>query len=80
MSSEILGCHLVDTNRHHNTKAKALIFLCSHAHQCFGKRIQCDEIWAFTHCKQKPVATARAPPPGASDTWTWTGICALKAN
>jgi IS1 family transposase len=41
-----------------------------------AKRIQCDEIWAFTHCKQKHVATAKAPPPGAGDTWTWTGICA----
>jgi phage gp36-like protein len=41
-----------------------------------AKRVQCDEIWAFTHCKQKRVATAKAPPPGAGDTWTWTGICA----
>jgi IS1 family transposase len=40
-----------------------------------AKRIQCDEIWAFTHCKQRRVATAKAPPPGAGDTWTWTGIC-----
>jgi phage gp36-like protein len=41
-----------------------------------AKRVQCDEIWAFTHCKQKRVATAKAPPPGAGDTWTRTGICA----
>jgi IS1 family transposase len=41
-----------------------------------AKRVQCDEIWAFTHCKQKRVATAKAPPIGAGDTWTWTGICA----
>jgi hypothetical protein len=40
-----------------------------------AKRIQCDEIWAFTHCKQRRVATAKAPPLGAGDTWTWTGIC-----
>jgi hypothetical protein len=39
-----------------------------------AKRVQCDEIWAFTHCKEKRVATAKAPPPGAGDTWTWTAI------
>ena len=39
------------------------------AHQC-----QVDEIWAFTHCKQKNVATAKAAPGGAGDAWTWTAI------
>ncbi len=39
-----------------------------------ARRIQCDEIWAFTHCKQRNVPTAKAPPKGAGDTWTWTGI------
>jgi IS1 family transposase len=39
------------------------------------KRVQCDEIWAFTHCKQRLAAMAKAPPPGAGDTWIWTGIC-----
>ncbi|HEY5048507.1 MAG TPA: IS1 family transposase [Rhizomicrobium sp.] len=40
------------------------------------KRIQVDEIWAFTHCKQSTVATAKAAPRDAGDTWTWTAICA----
>ncbi len=39
-----------------------------------AKRIQCDEIWAFTYAKQKNVATAKAAPDGAGDTWTWTAI------
>jgi len=39
-----------------------------------ARRIQCDEIWAFTHCKQRNVPIAKAPPQGAGDTWTWTGI------
>src|ERR1700731_1876014 len=47
-----------------------------HVRDVVAKRIQCDEIWAFTHCKEKKVATAKAPPPDAGDTWTWTGICA----
>jgi IS1 family transposase len=47
-----------------------------HVRDVVAKRIQCDEIWAFTHCKEKKVATAKAPPQGAGDTWTWTGICA----
>ena len=39
-----------------------------------AKRVQCDEIWAFTYAKQKNVATAKAAPEGAGDTWTWTAI------
>jgi IS1 family transposase len=38
------------------------------------KRIQVDEIWAFVHCKQKNVSTAKAAPIGAGDVWTWTAI------
>ena len=40
------------------------------------KRLQVDEIWGFTHCKQANVATAKKAPEGAGDTWTWTAICA----
>jgi len=36
--------------------------------------IQCDEIWSFTYAKQKNVATAKAAPEHAGDTWTWTAI------
>ena len=36
--------------------------------------IQCDEIWSFTYAKQKNVATAKAAPDGAGDTWTWTAL------
>ena len=36
--------------------------------------IQCDEIWSFTYAKAKNVATAKAAPEGAGDTWTWTAI------
>ncbi len=39
-----------------------------------AKRIQCDEIWAFTRCKQKNVATARNAPADAGDVWTWTAL------
>lgn len=39
-----------------------------------AKRIQVDEIWSFTYAKQKNVATAKAAPEGAGDTWTWTAI------
>lgn len=39
-----------------------------------AKRIQCDEIWSFTYAKAKNVASAKAAPDGAGDTWTWTGI------
>ncbi|WP_029355055.1 MULTISPECIES: helix-turn-helix domain-containing protein [Mesorhizobium] len=39
-----------------------------------SKRIQVDEIWSFTYAKQKNVATPKAAPEGAGDTWTWTAI------
>ena len=39
-----------------------------------ASRIQCDEIWAFCYAKQKNVAKAKTPPPGAGDVWTWTAL------
>src|SRR5208337_3069512 len=38
------------------------------------RRIQVDECWGFSYCKQKTVATAKAAPEGAGDCWTWVGI------
>jgi IS1 family transposase len=39
-----------------------------------ARRVQVDEIWSFTYAKQKNVAKAKAAPPEAGDTWTWTAI------
>ena len=39
-----------------------------------AKRVQFDEIWAFAHCKQRNVATAKAAPEEAGDIWTWTAL------
>jgi IS1 family transposase len=39
-----------------------------------AKCVQVDEIWSFTYAKQKNVATAKAAPAEAGDTWTWTAI------
>lgn len=38
------------------------------------KRVQLDECWGFSYCKQKNVATAKAAPEGAGDIWTWVGL------
>jgi len=38
------------------------------------KHVQVDEIWSFTYAKAKNVASAKAAPEGAGDTWTWTAI------
>jgi IS1 family transposase len=38
------------------------------------ERVQVDEIWSFTYAKEKNVASAKAAPEGAGDTWTWTAI------
>jgi IS1 family transposase len=38
------------------------------------RRIECDEVWSFIHCKAKNVARAKAAPDAAGDVWTWTAI------
>jgi len=38
------------------------------------RRIQCDEIWAFCHSKQKNVPAELRGTPGLGDVWTWTAI------
>jgi IS1 family transposase len=38
------------------------------------QRVECDEIWSFNYCKRDHVATAKAAPERAGDTWTWTAI------
>ena len=45
-----------------------------HVRDVRAKRVQADEIWAFTYAKQANVAKAKKAPPDAGDTWTWTGI------
>ena len=39
------------------------------------RRVQMDDIWSFTHCKEATLARRRAPPPHyAGDTWTWLAL------
>ena len=40
------------------------------------KRVQCDEIWAFCHSKQKNVPAKLKGVFGRGDVYTWTAICA----
>jgi IS1 family transposase len=39
-----------------------------------SRRIQCDEVWAFCHCKQKNVKPELKGVFGIGDVWTWTAI------
>lgn len=39
------------------------------------KRIQCDEIWAFSYAKAKNVEKAKAAPDDAGSVWTWVALC-----
>ena len=65
-----------------NTVAKLLIDAgkaCADLHDelvqgVTASRVQCDEVWSFTYAKQKNVATAKAAPQVAGDTWTWTAL------
>lgn len=45
-----------------------------HAVGVRARLVQCDEIWSFTYAKQKNIATAKAAPEDAGDTWTWTAL------
>ncbi len=38
------------------------------------ERVQSDEIWSFNYCKERTVETAKSPPVGAGNVWTWTAI------
>jgi uncharacterized protein YijF (DUF1287 family) len=38
------------------------------------RRVQADETWTLSYCKQKNLPTAEAGPEGAGDIWTWVGI------
>jgi len=40
------------------------------------RRIEVDELWSFTHCKQANVATAKSATEDSGDTWTWVALCA----
>src|SRR3954462_13734272 len=65
-----------------NTVSKLLVdageacatFHDDHVRGVKAKRIQCDEIWAFVHAKQKNVPNAKKPPDKAGDVWTWTAL------
>lgn len=39
-----------------------------------AQRIQCDEIWSFSYCKERNIRSAKSAPEGAGDVWTWTGL------
>lgn len=38
------------------------------------RRLQIDEIWAFSYCKQANVKSAKAAPDDAGDLWTWVAM------
>lgn len=38
------------------------------------RRIQCDEIWAYSYAKQRNVKKAKKAPDGAGDVWTWVAL------
>lgn len=38
------------------------------------KRVQCDEIWAFVHCKKMNTPAHLENKFGIGDVWTWTAI------
>ena len=45
-----------------------------HVRKLTSRRIQCDEIWAFCHSKEKNVPEEKKGEFGYGDVWTWTAI------
>ena len=43
-------------------------------HNLACKRIQLDEIWAYSSCKQRKVPFAKNAPEEAGDLWTWVAL------
>jgi IS1 family transposase len=39
-----------------------------------AQRVQCDEVWAVCHCKQKNIKPKLQGVFGVGDVWTWTAI------
>jgi IS1 family transposase len=71
--TRVTGVHKVTVSRLMNDAGAALAAYQDAAFMNLNaKRVQVDEIWSFTYAKQKNVATAKAAPEGAGDTWTWT--------
>jgi IS1 family transposase len=40
------------------------------------RKLQADEIWGFSHCKEANRPTAKAAPLESGDTWLWVATCA----
>jgi len=38
------------------------------------RRVQIDEIWSFSYCKEKTVKTAKSAPGDAGDLWTFVAL------
>lgn len=45
-----------------------------HVHNLTGKRVQCDEIWAFCYAKDKNVPEKYRGLYGIGNIWTWVGL------
>jgi len=45
-----------------------------HVRKLTTRRVQCDEIWAFCHAKEKNVPEEKRGQFGYGDVWTWTAI------
>jgi len=45
-----------------------------HVRNVKAARVEADEVWTFTYCKNAKVASAKKAPERAGDCWTWTAI------
>ena len=73
--SRITGVHIDTITRLLVDAGEAcLAYHDEHVRGLRTRRVQVDELWSFTYCKEKTVPHAKKPPQGAGDTWTWTAL------
>ena len=44
------------------------------------RRVQCDEIWAFSYVKKRNVKKAKKAPEGAGDVWTCVALAKTRSS
>lgn len=73
--SRVVGCSIMTVMKLMVEAGEACErFHNEHVRNLQTKRVECDEIWAFCHAKQKNAAKAKRSSGYVGDLWTWTAI------
>ncbi len=74
-TSRVVGCSIMTVMKLMVEAGEACEwFHDEHVRNLTTKRVECDELWAFCHAKQKNAAKTTGAQGHAGDLWTWTAI------